>query len=724
MPGIANAGQSQHSPDDASDPPISERASDHFVEEEDKKPWKPPSLAKWYIMWLVFAFIEILTSAEKASFNHLGTTFNDYFDNYRILSIGTLSYMTASAVFKPLTGRLTDIFSDTTGMLVGNGLYVLGCGICAGAYFLPPAVGQSIFLIGRTLIGVGSGTISSILNKFKDACSEKWHFFMRWLFTLYAATGSSVGPWVGGLIISSRWGWHPTFWGQGVSILLCAIVTHCTICELPKDTKKTKNQPASAQDLEAEHVDEPDDPLELPEPDDPEAEASALEAPETPAPETPLSIRQKLLLIDWVGMVLYAVGMVLMITGSNAISSKGIATCVALIALSIVFFFLFFSWGKLLQKRKRGRKEARAQAQAQGDPVAHTAPVDNLDSVRLTSAQREMEGSSTSVPTSAAQTGPEDIHERIAPRDTGETLTSAPTGIDRSATSRTWGSIPTLVKFFVAKNLSHVGTSFSGAGKAAVKAGFDFGAWFYEVYPEVKPFIKTRLLTDWSALSICLTSGINHTSYWLFKIHIPVYLAVHGLNKRAAGTWMVAPGIASFAGPWIIGLIGYLVRTARKRPTKEEIEAREHERTRQRNRRLLAGRAERRSIRRNLLFIAISCTIGMLLCAIATVVSAQSTLPYKVTILLFAGITACYAPLGNLVQVTIKRAARKPDDVTDTKSLLFAVRSICDALVSCSIEEPPLSVVLGLQAKYSNTGCCLGFLFIQPSLAYSTRENV
>ncbi|THC93005.1 hypothetical protein EYZ11_007514 [Aspergillus tanneri] len=130
-------------------------------------------------------------------------------------------YFLTNTVFQPLYGQMADIFGRRWLIIFAVAMYVLGCGISAGA----PTM--DALIAGRVIQGIGGGGITLLVNLIVcDLVSLRERG--RFMAIVFAAVsiGTSLGPIVGGLIVQRttwRWVFYLNLPVGGISIALLFI---------------------------------------------------------------------------------------------------------------------------------------------------------------------------------------------------------------------------------------------------------------------------------------------------------------------------------------------------------------------------------------------------------------------------------------------------------------------------------------------------------------------
>lgn len=130
------------------------------------------------------------------------------FGSLTLLAWLATAYLIGTAATQPLAGKLTDIYSRRTGLLVSNLLFGTGNLICA------IAPNSSIMITGRALAGMGGGglnTISTLL--ISDLVPLRKRGLYQGYGNLFWGVGSGLGGLYGGSL-RSLWNWRLAFIAQ------------------------------------------------------------------------------------------------------------------------------------------------------------------------------------------------------------------------------------------------------------------------------------------------------------------------------------------------------------------------------------------------------------------------------------------------------------------------------------------------------------------------------
>jgi MFS family permease len=156
------------------------------------------------------------------------------FNSLSMLSWLASAYLIANAACQPISGRLTDIFSRRSGLVVSNILFGAGnlmCGL---------ATSEWTMIAGRVVAGMGGGGLMAITT---FVCSDLVPLRKRGMIqgignVLYGA-GAGVGGVFGGWM-NETWGWRTAFIAQVPLILISAVMVYIYVDVPPKQSKKSK----------------------------------------------------------------------------------------------------------------------------------------------------------------------------------------------------------------------------------------------------------------------------------------------------------------------------------------------------------------------------------------------------------------------------------------------------------------------------------------------------
>ena len=130
------------------------------------------------------------------------------FNSLTLFAWLTTAYLVGQAASQPLTGKLTDIYSRRSGILLSNFLFALGNLLCG------VAPNEWIMILGRVIAGLGGGglnTISTLIGN--DLVPTRKRGLWQGIGNLFWGVGNGLGGFFGGFI-NDTVGWKPAFWLQ------------------------------------------------------------------------------------------------------------------------------------------------------------------------------------------------------------------------------------------------------------------------------------------------------------------------------------------------------------------------------------------------------------------------------------------------------------------------------------------------------------------------------
>ncbi|KAL2037212.1 hypothetical protein N7G274_010075 [Stereocaulon virgatum] len=140
------------------------------------------------------------------------------FNSLPLLAWLATAFLIGQAATQPLSGKLTDIFSRSSGLLVGNCLFALGNLICGFAEE------EWTMILGRTLAGVGGGSLNSIATIIaSDFIPLRQRGLWQGIGNIFWGLGNGLGGVVGGYI-NDTWHWKIAFLAQVPFTLISLII--------------------------------------------------------------------------------------------------------------------------------------------------------------------------------------------------------------------------------------------------------------------------------------------------------------------------------------------------------------------------------------------------------------------------------------------------------------------------------------------------------------------
>ncbi|KMU83620.1 multidrug resistance protein fnx1 [Coccidioides immitis H538.4] len=126
------------------------------------------------------------------------------FNSLSLLSWLASAYLISNAACQPLSGKLTDIFSRRTGLVVSNVLFGLGNLICGLAQ------DEWVMIFGRVVAGMGGGGLTAIATFVtSDLVPLRKRGLWQGIGNICYGVGSGLGGVFGGWV-NDTWGWR---WG-------------------------------------------------------------------------------------------------------------------------------------------------------------------------------------------------------------------------------------------------------------------------------------------------------------------------------------------------------------------------------------------------------------------------------------------------------------------------------------------------------------------------------
>ncbi|PGH11139.1 hypothetical protein AJ80_07241 [Polytolypa hystricis UAMH7299] len=156
------------------------------------------------------------------------------FHSLSLLSWLATSYLISNAACQPLSGKLTDIFSRRTGLVVSNILFGVGNLICG------LATDEWVLIFGRTVAGMGGGGLTAISTFLtSDLVPLRRRGVWQGIGNLCYGVGSGLGGVFGGWM-NDNWGWRWAFLAQIPFIVVSTILVWFTVHVPVKETDKSR----------------------------------------------------------------------------------------------------------------------------------------------------------------------------------------------------------------------------------------------------------------------------------------------------------------------------------------------------------------------------------------------------------------------------------------------------------------------------------------------------
>lgn len=156
------------------------------------------------------------------------------FDSLSLLSWLASAYLIANSACQPLSGRLTDIFSRRTGLVVSNILFMTGNLICG------LATDEWTMIAGRAVAGMGGGGLMAISTFVaSDLVPLRRRGLIQGIGNLCYGSGAGLGGIFGGWV-NDVWGWRTAFLSQVPFVIVSGILVFFLVRIPPKKSDKPK----------------------------------------------------------------------------------------------------------------------------------------------------------------------------------------------------------------------------------------------------------------------------------------------------------------------------------------------------------------------------------------------------------------------------------------------------------------------------------------------------
>ncbi|KAG4274410.1 hypothetical protein FPRO04_09368 [Fusarium proliferatum] len=157
----------------------------------------------------------------------LSVPISNTFGSLTLVSWLGSSYLIANAACQPLSGRLTDIFSRRSGLVLCNILFGLGTLLCG------VATSKWMLLAGRVVAGMGGGGLNAITA---FVASDLVPLRRRGVIQGFVHICYGVGAGIGGLFggwINDLWGWRTAFLSRVPLIAISTILVSVILRDAP-----------------------------------------------------------------------------------------------------------------------------------------------------------------------------------------------------------------------------------------------------------------------------------------------------------------------------------------------------------------------------------------------------------------------------------------------------------------------------------------------------------
>ncbi|CAL3965626.1 hypothetical protein PZA11_002530 [Diplocarpon coronariae] len=156
------------------------------------------------------------------------------FNSLSLLSWLASAYLIANAACQPLSGRLTDIFSRRTGLVLSNTLFAAGNLICG------LATSEWSMIAGRVVAGMGGGGLMAISTFVaSDLVPLRKRGLIQGIGNLCFGVGAGLGGIFGGWI-NDVWGWRVAFLAQVPFVIVSGILVWWVVDVPAKKSEKSK----------------------------------------------------------------------------------------------------------------------------------------------------------------------------------------------------------------------------------------------------------------------------------------------------------------------------------------------------------------------------------------------------------------------------------------------------------------------------------------------------
>lgn len=272
-----------------------------------------PSSFRWRMILLISLlfpiFLETLDYTVVATAQpHIASVFHRLdLQSY----IGT-AYLLTSTVFLPLFASVADIYGRQWALQMSLAFFIVGSAISTGA------VSMIMMIMGRGIAGIGAaGLLAVVRIILSDSNSLNDNTFQTTMLLFLYAVGYSVGPVIGGLLVSVSFRWV-------FAINLPCCVVAMVLCFILLRGRTKPGQPSNRLPLSA--FDE----------------------------NGKLSFLRNLIRVDWVGTGLFISGGILVLLALNWGSTEGWNTAKVIVSLVVgsLLFLACIGWEYVLERQE------------------------------------------------------------------------------------------------------------------------------------------------------------------------------------------------------------------------------------------------------------------------------------------------------------------------------------------------------------------------------------
>lgn len=194
----------------------------------------PISRRKLYIILGTLYLGIFLGALDSTIIATLSAPISNSFNSLRLFSWLASSYLISNAACQPLSGRLTDIFTRRTGLVLSNVVFAIGNLICA------LAKSQGWMITGRAVAGIGGGGLMSISTFVtSDLVPLRKRGLYQGVGNICFGLGASLGGLFGGWV-NDIWGWRVAFFAQVPPAIVSAILVYVYIDVPAKHSDKSR----------------------------------------------------------------------------------------------------------------------------------------------------------------------------------------------------------------------------------------------------------------------------------------------------------------------------------------------------------------------------------------------------------------------------------------------------------------------------------------------------
>ncbi|KAI5309084.1 hypothetical protein KEM55_004119 [Ascosphaera atra] len=164
----------------------------------------------------------------------LSAPISSYFNSLPLLSWVASSYLVSTSACQPLSGKLTDIFSRKSGLILSNILFGFG-NLISGL-----ATEQWMIILGRVIAGMGGGGLNSISTFLtSDLVPLRRRGVWQGVGNICFGVGSAAGGLFGGWV-NDKWGWRWAFLIQVPFMVLSTVLVAWKVNVPAKESDRSR----------------------------------------------------------------------------------------------------------------------------------------------------------------------------------------------------------------------------------------------------------------------------------------------------------------------------------------------------------------------------------------------------------------------------------------------------------------------------------------------------